>query len=526
MKNLYILLIIVFSTKIIAQDINSYNATVTHINDKYRLKLSELTDSPNMNKVQSLTLNQSDLSKTSTSSLGGTSNITESLVLGLANYISTRAKDEISAEFISKFGKFIKSDDFIYFDTLFPTTITTFKILENDLFNYKAYIKTIQLAFQEDCKNLQVNLPLLINGRNKSKKINIDPDLFNFSINLAYKLLNGLSIEDFLEELSESLPEHNYLPAILESATFNDQIFPGIIEEIIVNSGKSESSQYATSLMVSSILEFKDFSLKANPTIDEQRNYYSNIIRYLKAIPNTSSDYNKFISYFEDILMIYFNIRSNEIPLGIVKTINLIVKIDPINLGKTSDKFIVNSKFKKAVKYVNFIASFAIAKDQNEVEAIIKNTALPVGSYRLKRKKNWYGFINSYAGFQYSHANELINGNKRYNSWGLNAPVGITIGYGCVSFFGQLIDVGQYLNVAEQDSFNLKDFPEVTLSNIFAPGIFLEFNVPSIFLTISPGYRWGPSERKDLNTDLIYRSRGAQISAKIDMPLYLICSKD
>lgn len=164
------------------------------------------------------------------------------------------------------------------------------------------------------------------------------------------------------------------------------------------------------------------------------------------------------------------------------------------------------------LKYGTFAASVATAQSSEEVADAIESVALPVGSASIKRKTKSNIALNAYIG--------LSGGTEYYgstNEWkgifGMTAPVGIAFSWGhyaCCSdpsksagsssIFISLIDVGAFSTFRINDD-ETEALPEVTLSNIFAPGLYYVYGIPKIPLSVGLGAQLGPQLRKITTTD-------------------------
>ena len=184
------------------------------------------------------------------------------------------------------------------------------------------------------------------------------------------------------------------------------------------------------------------------------------------------------------------------------------------------------------LKYGTFAATVAQAQNSDEVEAAIESIALPVGSASIKKKSNWNIALNAYLGGFYG--NEYLKETPGPN-WaaisGIYAPVGVTFSKGLgkagsASIFLSAIDIGAFASFRLQDD-TTKSLPEVSLKNIFAPGLGVVYGLPWK-LPISIGYSWqlGPAIRelniKNDNID-INSSNGLnyrwQFFIAVDIPL-------
>lgn len=447
--------------------------------------------------------------------------ITSNLIIGVAKYLGDRTKDEITSLFFEELGKYINSKEFKKYSPLFTNTINTIELLKNDLFNFKIHLPALQQAFQNDIKGIPYNFIWMvpqINGLTTNQK-----EYFTFIISTSQRLLNGEPASNVLIEINEQLVKLSLIDENQEGTS------NGIIKLAIDGRYKVDQNMFNNYLNKSPIINSQNIdlissyyysifnSLSQIESPDNKREYYINVINILKALPNQSDSYKDFVYYFENTILSFFDIRQNNFHQAIINILNVI---------KYKDTDLIKNKaeLNKLVKYLNFISTIASAEKPEEITNILKNTTMPVGSYRIKRNTGSYAIINGYTGGKISFEKNLDQTKNSNTSYGLSAPIGLSFGIiKNLGGFVSLIDVGQYLSVSSDN--NLETFPEVTLSNVFAPGAFLEFHIPKIFLTVGGGYALGPWERIDKVTSESQRYQGYQFNLKIDLPLYQIYSK-
>jgi hypothetical protein len=186
---------------------------------------------------------------------------------------------------------------------------------------------------------------------------------------------------------------------------------------------------------------------------------------------------------------------------------------------------------KSFIKYGILISTVANAQSSDEVKQALEASVLPVGSYSIKRKTSWSFSINSYVGAYWSYTNSKDN----LPHLGLSAPIGFNISkgfskngkYGGLSLNLQIIDVGALVNyyLIKGDTASLPNEFKVKLSNIFAPGFNLCYNVPKTPLSFAWGGQYIPtlynyeqvSGKNELTPKNAWRW---QLSILIDIPMY------
>lgn len=194
---------------------------------------------------------------------------------------------------------------------------------------------------------------------------------------------------------------------------------------------------------------------------------------------------------------------------------------------------------KSLLKYGTFMSAIIDAKTSDEVEAAIESAALPVGSARIKRESTFNIALNAYCGpyMGYERVYDLdpkwMSASKStINSYGLTAPVGISISYGgnckraknhsSYSLFLSVIDIGAIASFRFSDSIT-EVLPTIQLKNILSPGIFFSYGIPKLPISVNAGWQMGPLLRKvdaQINENT-YSERYGRVSLSIciDIPI-------
>lgn len=232
-----------------------------------------------------------------------------------------------------------------------------------------------------------------------------------------------------------------------------------------------------------------------------------------------------------------------------VKIDNLSKQLDVIvrdssntNLFKKWEDSIRNElsmTMKSLLKYGTFMSTIIDAKTSDDVEAAIESAALPAGSARIKRESTFNIALNAYCGpyMGYERVYDLdpkwMSARKStVNSYGLTAPVGISISYGgnckkaknhsSYSLFLSVIDVGAIASFRFSDT-TTEVLPTIQLKNILSPGIFFSYGIPTLPISVNAGWQMGPLLRKvDAQIDEnSYSDRYGRISLSIciDIPI-------
>jgi hypothetical protein len=90
--------------------------------------------------------------------------IPNAVLLGIADFIVKRTKQELSIAFFDNFKQKLESKEFVDLQTVFPQTYTTLQAIGDQIYQYPAYLKGLQSAFRADLDVLDENLPSIINN--------------------------------------------------------------------------------------------------------------------------------------------------------------------------------------------------------------------------------------------------------------------------------------------------------------------------------------------------------------------------
>ena len=194
---------------------------------------------------------------------------------------------------------------------------------------------------------------------------------------------------------------------------------------------------------------------------------------------------------------------------------------------------------KSFLKYGTLISTVANAQSSDEVKNAIEASVLPVGSSSIKRNSAWSISLNGYVGGYWSYRSNQ----NQIPILGLSAPIGVNFSKGGLNkwFKGfsssgnwgglsaniQIIDLGALVNyyLLKGDTASIPNDFTVRLSNIFAPGFNLCYNIPKTPLSIAWGGQYIPTLYKyeqingtnQLTPTNAFRM---QFSLLVDIPMY------
>jgi hypothetical protein len=194
------------------------------------------------------------------------------------------------------------------------------------------------------------------------------------------------------------------------------------------------------------------------------------------------------------------------------------------------------------LKYGSFMAAIAQANSSDDVEAAIEAVALPSGSSRIKRETPFNVSLNGYTGLFYGREqiDGVTNTGSYFNSYGVSAPIGISISrghsflflgtgkkgwkenkYGWSStLFLSVVDIGALASFRFTND-STQTVPNIQLKDIISPGVFYSIGIPKSPLSFSCGYQLGPLLREVTQTKNSYSQNYTRfsISLCVDIPL-------
>jgi hypothetical protein len=192
------------------------------------------------------------------------------------------------------------------------------------------------------------------------------------------------------------------------------------------------------------------------------------------------------------------------------------------------------------------MANLVNAKSEEEVQAVLESSALPVGSSSIKKNSQWNIAFQSYLGAYWSNTkSDDFQSEKAWNNkFGVIAPIGFSFSYGfkkcgSLSLFTSLIDLGaivdyklKYDTVQTNSTTTVKvskDY-KIELGQIFSPGAYLVYGLPwNLPLSVGFGGQYGPGlssidSTGNIVTDNPYWRWNAFIA--VDIPIFNIYNKE
>jgi len=187
---------------------------------------------------------------------------------------------------------------------------------------------------------------------------------------------------------------------------------------------------------------------------------------------------------------------------------------------------------KAIVKYGTFGANLVNADSPETVKAVLEASALPVGSYRIKRQSGFSIALNGFLGVSGGVQKEKEGNSTVIGPW---APIGPSFNFGnmcsrkkhspSISIFVPLIDIGAIaLFRVNDDTTQLEE--KVEFNEIISPGIFLSYGFARAPINISGGYQMAPILQSIETGQPVIGDKYGRIvlTVSVDLPLMNIYS--
>jgi hypothetical protein len=209
----------------------------------------------------------------------------------------------------------------------------------------------------------------------------------------------------------------------------------------------------------------------------------------------------------DQALSLFENIYARQYGYAVYDAVEL---YKSITSGLTEDSTRAGLIRDNIILYGSFIANIAIAENGDDVKSALAAAALPPGSSRIKRINRTDVSINAYMGLGAGAEQLLDNTQGAGNDWAplatLSVPIGLAYSHKfkptsklSYTFFVSILDLGAVTSFRIDSNNRVSSLPELSFSNIIAPGGFLLANIDNTPFTFGVGAQYGPQLRK-INT--------------------------
>ncbi len=265
-----------------------------------------------------------------------------------------------------------------------------------------------------------------------------------------------------------------------------------------------------------SLLEFS-FRLKyfSNPNAyfrsDFYKKYYPTILNTINALGHVErQEYGIFLINLAQILQPIIN--------------------EKIASDSTEDSERLANFVQDFLFYGGFMVDILSALDAETVSGIIQQYALPIGSYRMKRRAHFSMDINAYPGLYMGVESGLNNTLKRDGVVGVTAPIGLTTSWGnfkekngqSFSLFFPVIDIGAAFSYRWGNRFG--GFPDkLKWRQILSPGVHAVYGFKELPISLMVGAQFMPELRGISENGFTDTGRSVWhlgVSGVVDIPLF------
>lgn len=459
---------------------------------------------------------------------------------GLAIFLVSRAKKELSISFFNGFKNQISNKNYIDFQILFANTYEELNLVDEKVYDFQPYMQTLREKFKEDLDTVATSLQRVIKldstkiGRYLNKNDSLKVPVYAM-IDLAVGLHNGNHIGSILEGMNyetenqsmnrftfvttldlfrvlsfalrkEKVDEEYYISQTEMDALLakNDllRVFLGLTAAVAkVNDGDVKFSESAFDLLNS---KAEDVSV------------FKNIIKNYKdgasmLINGGKTDSTKFHTYFKGCskllstlaLLNDFNSdklknKNQALLFSMVKGSEMIHSLKAKEYTRAVNlltSILLTSGFKGSSakvarfigKYGVFMGQIADAKTSDQVQESLEYFAAPVGSWRDKSRDKFSLAVDSFVGFG------MRTGPDSTRNF-LSTPVGLSFNFSplrdnsiSLSLLTSFIDLGAITSFRFKD--NTTALAPIFLKQIVAPGAFFAIHHKKTPLFLNLGFQ-------------------------------------
>jgi uncharacterized protein YjgD (DUF1641 family) len=526
----------------------------------------------------------------SLSSIGGI-NVTN-FADGLSQFLVERTKQELELTFFKKFKEKLNDPSLADLKTMLPNTASVLDHVDKDIYFLSNYLNTLKEAFKKDLQNLpETSLPVIeskiqdpdqkeyfrtaVNVA-KQAKSGVHPaeiikniSLQNYSSSALAKVKDAAKVFSLFSSSLKSKSTSTYwVPSDSLGLVFGDpvalQIYLGLVYErsksvtirnnvplntIVIPASTANIVEYIENLRPA--ISDVDLSVQAlKKTTDENKvQSYARAFKALSDLVNAltkvdglsipdlaiSEPASKFITETAQVSDLIVDVADKNYSLAVIDLANLLKKSLPEGTFTWEEDLI---------KYGSFLANVAKAETAEEVKQAIEAIALPVGSASIKKVSATNISLNAYVGISPGYERNSAADTYKF-TFGVTSPVGVAFSKGrqrtCSgtttgtsgekrfsnTLFFSLIDLGAVTAYRFDDS-NTSALPQLTLQNIFAPGLYYVRGIANAPISWGIGGQLGPALR-DLKVAIPDAKNDINFSARffiaVDIPIINLFTK-
>ena len=236
-----------------------------------------------------------------------------------------------------------------------------------------------------------------------------------------------------------------------------------------------------------------------------------------------------------------------------------------VKLIKKVTRLVTSQEFDNTIKFIRkygvFIANVVEAENAEEVEAVIENAVLPVGSASIKKSSKFNISVQSFLGAAVNTGEDKGLNRAWDNSVSVTAPIGVSFNhgihfksqkqnFGSIGVFVSLFDLGAIVDyelkadttvttatnnidtvtsTTTTTQITEKSDYKIELGQIFSPGIYATYGLPfNLPIAASFGIQYGPGliKIKDGNPNLGKPSWRCVATFTVDIPLFTLANNE
>lgn len=370
---------------------------------------------------------------------------------------------------------------------------------------------------------------------------NSDPTLLTIYLGLVYQKVNPIKIKE-----SGTLTYGDLIKNVSEAKEFIETI----VEQIKISQEELNAIRLKTTIEITldDYIKYLDSSVRVLRIFSD-----SNLVKnYISSLPDSDmhrkemelfwKQYNSILEGVNATYSIYVNAKQKNYSL-VVSNVRTLYQMRYNSKVLTDNEHIekINRVISFLIEKGQFISSVAEAKSSEEVYNAIDKFAAPIGSSRTKRLSKSNIALNAYCGLFLGHEQlQKIDDNHVFNTYGITAPIGISISQGhrifpwplnqigksreqgwSSTWFISLIDIGAIAAYRFTNT-TAEQVPTIELKDIVSPGLFWSLGIPKTPLSLNFGAQIGPNLRKVNDTINDYSNTTYirySFSIVVDIPL-------
>lgn len=245
-----------------------------------------------------------------------------------------------------------------------------------------------------------------------------------------------------------------------------------------------------------------------------------------------SEEYQSYFSMIRNTIQATEDIHREELGLFLIHYLQLLEPLldEKLQLKKEPATQQASRLVKDLFFYASFMVDIVSARNSQQINGILQQYALPVGSYRLKRRSQFSLEVNAYPGLYVGVEEGLNNSLKADNVLGITAPIGFSLSWGesqnkkgrSFGVFLPLIDIGAAFSYRWNGT--ATGFPEqLRWRQVLSPGLHGVWGFRQLPISLMAGMQVTPQLRKIKPQDIASLDGNVWrygVSLVVDIPMF------